>query len=184
MKSLKKEIFSYIKVIAVGLVLAFLMRNFIFSPYVVKGESMLPNLQEENKLVVNKLSHYRGYERFDIIVFHAPDQDARYVKRIIGLPGDTVEMKNDVLYVNGKAYQEPYLKSLKEKHEYGHLFTGDFTLEELTGYDKVPKGYVFVLGDNRTVSKDSRDFGLLAEDQIIGKAVWRLWPFGEAGKVK
>jgi len=182
MSTVKKEMLSLGKVLVLGLVLSLCIKHFIFSPYVVKGASMAPNLQEENKLVVNKLSLGK-YKRFDIIVFQAPDEDEFYVKRVIGLPGDTIRMKNDVLYINGKAYNESYLKTWKESKNKGFTVTHDFTLEELTGHKKVPKGFVFVLGDNRAISKDSRYFGLLPKESVIGKAVFRVWPFTEAGKV-
>ena len=181
MHSVGKEIWSYVKIFLFAIIFAYLINHFLFAPYVVKGQSMHPNLQEENKLVINKLSQFGNYKRFDIIVFHAPDEDARFVKRIIGLPGDTIEMKDDTLYINGKVYDESYLTPHDGKSSIS--YTGDFTLKELTGYDKVPKGSVFVLGDNRAVSKDSRYFGLLSKDKIIGKAVLRIWPFPEAGKL-
>lgn len=182
MQKLLKEIFAYVKVLALGLIFAFIIKHYLFAPYIVEGQSMQPNLQEQNKLVVNKLSQFNDFNRFDIIVFHAPDADARYVKRVIGLPGDTVRMKDDVLYVNGKAYKESYLN---KGEGFGALpYTGDFTLEELTGYKKVPKDSVFVLGDNRTISKDSRYFGMLPKEDIIGKAVLRIWPFAEVGQVE
>lgn len=182
MQTVRKEILSYLKVLALGLIFAFVIKHYLFAPYIVEGQSMQPNLQEQNKLVVNKLSQFTDFNRFDIIVFNAPDADARYVKRVIGLPGDTVRMKDDVLYVNGKAYKESYLN---KSEGYGALpYTGDFTLEELTGYKKVPKGSVFVLGDNRTISKDSRYFGMLPKENIIGKAVLRIWPFTEVGQVE
>jgi len=142
---------------------------------------MLPNLQNGNRLVVSKLSEL---QRFDVIVFHAPDSSEKYIKRIIGLPGDTIEMKDDTLYVNRKAYHEPYLKKLKDQKLEGMLLTGDFTLSEIVGKKVVPEGYVFVLGDNRLLSKDSRHFGLLPIKEIVGKAVLRTWPIDEIGFVK
>ncbi|WLV24932.1 signal peptidase I [Aciduricibacillus chroicocephali] len=182
MNTVGKEIWSFVRIILFAIIFAYIINHFLLAPYVVKGESMHPNLQEENKLVINKLSQFSHYKRFDIIVFNAPDEDARYVKRIIGLPGDTIVMKNDILYINGKAYDESYLQSPSQKA--GLSYTGDFTLEELTGYEKVPKGSLFVLGDNRAVSKDSRYFGLLSKNKIIGKAVFRIWPFTEVGQVQ
>ncbi len=91
------------------------------------------------------------------------------------MPGDTVEYKNDVLYVNGKAMEEPYLKKFKEK-AVGRVLTPDFTLEQITGKTKVPEGQVFVLGDNREVSKDGRMFGFISEDEIVGKGQAVFWP--------
>lgn len=135
---------------------------------------MMPTLRDGNLLIVNK---FGGIQRFDIIVFHANKQED-YVKRVIGLPGDRIAYKNDVLYVNGKPVKEPYLKSHKRKLIDGKL-TGDFTLEEVTGKKTVPKGCVFVLGDNRLSSWDSRHFGFVKMNQIVGKVNARYWPFDE-----
>ncbi|KXG09973.1 signal peptidase I [Anoxybacillus rupiensis] len=184
MSNWKEEIVSWGKAVGIAVIIAVVVRNLIFAPYIVKGESMLPTLQNDNRLIVSKFSKWEGYKHFDIIVFNAPDSKEKYIKRIIGLPGDTVEMKHDTLYINGKAYNEPYLKTWKEKNETEGLVTGDFTLQEITNKKVIPKGYVFVLGDNRLVSKDSRYFGLVPMKDIVGKAVLRIWPVDEAGLVK
>lgn len=175
-KTTKKEIYSWIKSIIFAGVIAFICRYYIFSPSVVVGQSMMPNLQDGNRIIVSKLS---DINRFDEIVFNAPDADEHYVKRVIGLPGDKVEMKNDTLYINGKAYSEPYLKKNKEEIPPMEKLTGDFTLKEITQKNVVPKGYLFVLGDNRRVSKDSRVFGVIPMDSVIGKVKIRFWPFDE-----
>ncbi|RAK21288.1 signal peptidase I [Anoxybacillus vitaminiphilus] len=184
MSKLQEEILSWGKAIVIAIFIALVIRNLFFAPYVVKGESMLPNLQNDNRLIVSKLNKFAGYHRFDIVVFEAPDSSEKYIKRIIGLPGDTVEMKNDTLYINGKAYDEPYLKELKDKKMAGSLLTWDFTLNEVAGKKVIPEGYVFVLGDNRPKSKDSRHFGLLPMKDIVGKAVFRIWPLEQAGLVQ
>lgn len=87
-----------------ALIIAFLVRNFLFSPTVVLGESMSPTFEDDNKVLVNKIS---DIQRFDIAVFDAPDANLYYIKRVIGLPRDTVEVRNDILYINGKAMDEP-----------------------------------------------------------------------------
>ncbi|MEJ9210442.1 signal peptidase I [Bacillus smithii] len=178
MSNPKSEWLSWIKSILFALIISFIIHTFLFSPYIVKGESMSPTLEEGNKLIVNKM---KNIKRFDIVVFHAPDSDEVYVKRVIGLPGDTVEMKDDVLYINGAAYKEPYLNKLKKQYSYLNRFTGDFTLKEITGKEKVPDGKVFVLGDNRLRSNDSRRFGFIDEKDIIGSAVFRAWPLQKIG---
>ncbi|MGE8206295.1 signal peptidase I [Heyndrickxia sp. NPDC080065] len=175
-KDSKKELFSWIKSILLAAIIVFVCRYFVFTPSIVVGQSMEPNLQDGNRIIVSKLSDIK---RFDEIVFHAPDEDEHYVKRVIGLPGDHIEMKNDVLYINGKAYQEPYLKEKKKEIAPMQKLTEDFTLEEYTQKKKIPKGYLFVLGDNRLVSKDSRSFGLIPMDSVIGKVKVRFWPFNE-----
>ncbi|MEK4222532.1 signal peptidase I [Bacillus sp. FSL W8-0116] len=178
MSNPKSEWLSWIKSILFALIISFIIHTFLFSPYIVKGESMSPTLEEGNKLIVNKM---KNIKRFDIVVFHAPNSNEVYVKRVIGLPGDTIEMKNDVLYINGVAYKEPYLNKLKKQYSYLNRFTGDFTLKEITGKEKVPDGKVFVLGDNRLRSNDSRRFGFIDEKDIIGSAVFRAWPLQKIG---
>jgi signal peptidase I len=151
------------------------LRFLCFTNYMVEGKSMMPTLQEGNLLIVNKLSYQIGdIHRFDVVVFHANEKED-YVKRVIGLPGDQIEYKNDVLYINGKKTNEPYLQPYKQKLIDGKL-TGDFTLEELTGKKRVPEGYIFVLGDNRLSSWDSRHFGFVKISQVVGKVDLRYWP--------
>ncbi len=101
-----------------------------------------------------------------------------YVKRIIGLPGDHIEYKHDKLYINGQFVDEPYLEKYKKEIN-GRQLTGDFTLEELTKEKTVPPGYIFVVGDNRLGSWDSRHFGFVKADTVVGKVDLRYWPIQE-----
>ncbi|KFN01732.1 signal peptidase I [Bacillus clarus] len=175
-KNTKKELISWIKTIGITLGIVFIVRGVLFTPSLVQGESMMPTLENNERVLVNKIGYsLNGLDRFDVIVFHGKE-GYDLVKRVIGLPGDTVEYKNDVLYVNGKAMEEPYLKEFKEKTSSGSMLTPDFTLEQKTGKTKVPEGQVFVLGDNRAVSKDSRMFGFISEDEIVGKGQAVFWP--------
>ncbi|MFE8700287.1 signal peptidase I [Cytobacillus sp. FJAT-54145] len=175
-EQIKKEGLEWIKALGIGLIIFVFIRTFFFSNYEVEGESMMPTLQDGNKLVVNKIGYQIGdLDRFDVVVFHA-NKDEDYVKRIIGLPGDTIEYKNDQLFINGKAVQEPYLEKHKQQI-FGAQLTGDFTLSEMTGEEVVPEGQVFVLGDNRLGSWDSRHFGFVPVDQVVGKVNLRYWPF-------
>jgi signal peptidase I len=142
---------------------------------IVNGLSMMPTLHDHDRMIVNKLSYKIGEpKRFDIIVFHA-EEDKDYIKRVIGLPGDRIEYKNDTLYVNGKAYKEPYLDDYKKQVIDGPL-TEPFTLEEITGKETVPEGYLFVMGDNRRYSKDSRHIGFIPMDKVVGKTNIVYWP--------
>jgi signal peptidase I len=111
----KSETFEWVKSFMVAIVL---VRTFFFSPIVVDGHSMDPTLQDKDRMVVTKIGEPK---RFDIIVFHAPD-GRDYIKRVIGLPGDSIEYKNDVLYINGKAYNEPYLEKYKKGWNFNILF--------------------------------------------------------------
>ncbi|WP_059173959.1 signal peptidase I [Bacillus sp. FJAT-27445] len=180
MEKKKSETYEWIKSIIVALVLVLIVRSFILTPIVVKGDSMNPTLQEKDRMIVTKTAEP---ERFDIVVFHAPD-GKQYIKRVIGLPGDRIEYINDVLYVNGKAYDEPYLKSFKEKISQGTL-TGSFTLKETAvGTETVPKGHLFVLGDNRRYSKDSRGIGAIPLEKIIGTTNIVYYPIKEIKIIK
>ncbi|WP_066056601.1 signal peptidase I [Robertmurraya korlensis] len=168
----KKEVYSWVKSIVFALIVAIICRNFLFSPAIVYGESMLPTFQEHDRLLLSKVSEI---QRFDLVVFNAPDSDERYIKRVIGLPGDIVEVKDDTLYINGKQIEEPYLEDIKKDLLFDKL-TGDFTLEELTGEAVVPEGTLFVMGDNRLHSKDSRFFGPIPISSLIGEVKLQIYP--------
>jgi signal peptidase I len=179
-ESWKKEVKEWMKAFGIGLIIFVFIRTFFFSNYVVEGESMMPTLQDGNKLVVNKIGYQIGdFNRFDVIVFHA-NEDEDFVKRIIGLPGDKIVYEDEQLFINGKKYAEPFLEQYR-KEVLGGRITGDFTLEELTGEKVVPKDHLFVLGDNRLGSWDSRHFGFITVDQVVGKVNLRYWPIEELG---
>lgn len=174
-KSLSKEILSWVWPILIAVVIAVLCRQFLFSPVTVKGESMEPTYENNNKIIISKTSQV---DRFDIIVFESPVEDDHYIKRVIGLPGDTVKVKNDKLYVNGKEYNEAYLKAgIQDYQEMGENFTKDFTLKEVTGETKVPKDTYFVLGDNRQNSSDSREYGFIDKSAVTGEVKFQFYPF-------
>jgi signal peptidase I len=171
----KNETFEWVKSILGALVIAFIIRSFFFTPIVVDGKSMNPTLQDKDRMVVTKIGEP---ERFDIVVFHAPD-GRDYIKRVIGLPGDSIDFKNDVLYINGKAYKEPYLEKYKKRFNDGTL-TYSFTLRETAvGSDTVPKDSLFVMGDNRRHSKDSRDIGAIPLEKVIGTTNVVYYPIKE-----
>jgi signal peptidase I len=174
----KKEGMEWVKAFAIGIIIFAFIRTFFFSNYIVEGESMMPTLQEGNKLVVNKLGyHIADLNRFDVIVFHANEKED-FVKRIIGLPGDKIEYKKDQLYINGKKYQESFLTVYKQETP-GIKLTEDFSLKDKTGENTVPEGKLFVMGDNRLGSWDSRHFGFISASQVVGKVDLRYWPLKE-----
>ncbi|MFD2657740.1 MULTISPECIES: signal peptidase I [Gracilibacillus] len=172
----KKRIWSIVRIVVIALVLAFFFRSYLFASYVVNGKSMEPTLHDGNLLMVNKIVYdLKDINRFDVIVFHANDKED-YVKRVIGKPGDHIAYQDDRLYINGEAIDEPYLDPYREPNK---VLTEDFTLEEITGEEVVPEGNLFVLGDNRTKSYDSRAIGFVKEETVVGKVDIRYWPMSE-----
>lgn len=173
---MKKYNFRRILLVAVVLIAVFFIaRSFLFENYVVNGKSMEPTLYDGNLMMVNTLaSDVTNIHRFDVIVFHATAEND-YVKRVIGLPGETIEYKNDQLFVNGEYVDENFLSEEKEAAASGML-TEDFTLLEITGEHKIPEDQVFVLGDNRRDSLDSRSIGFVPAEEIVGKVDITYWP--------
>ncbi|WP_340084923.1 signal peptidase I [Siminovitchia sp. FSL H7-0308] len=177
-ESTKEEIVSWMKSLAFAVIITLVCRQFLFSPITVFGESMSPSFEDHDKVIISKTSKI---QRFDVVVFDAPDnENEHYIKRVIGLPGDSIEMKNDTLYINGKRFKEPYLTENKENNPF-HKLTEDFSLQEKTGKAKVPEQMLFVMGDNRLNSKDSRTFGLISYDAVIGEVKFRIYPFEAFG---
>ena len=152
---------------------------FLGRPFTVSGASMYPTLHNGDRMVLFKVG---DIHRFDVVILKAPDENVEYIKRVIGMPGDTIEMKSGVLYINGKKVDQPFINT--EALAKQTVFMDDFTLESLTGESKVPEGKYFVLGDNRGVSKDSRMIGFIDRSAIEGKAVFTIWPFGRIGGQK
>lgn len=177
-----KELMSWIVPIAIGLLLALLIKQFGFQFVRVDGPSMQPNLQNNERVVCLKQAKiHRG----SVVVFDANGVDPQvsvkteYVKRVIGLPGDTVEAKNGNLYVNGKKVNQSYIS--KSERSSG---TGMWTLHSISqenswvshnGAYKVPKGEYFVLGDHRSVSNDSRYWGFVPKSKIVGVVKVGFW---------
>lgn len=156
-----KEAIPYIIIILVVV----LIRVFIITPVRVDGSSMKNTLKDNDILLLYKLG---SIKRNDIVVLDESYDNEIIIKRIIGLPGETVAIKNGKIYINNKEYDD--------KFAYG----------ETSDYDKITLGddEYFILGDNRIVSKDSRYFGPVKEKEIIGKAIFRLFPFNKIGKLK
>lgn len=159
-----KELKSWIIALISALVFVFICRNFIFTPVKVVGQSMQPTYENQDRIIVSKVGQIK---HFDTIVFHSPIEKEDYIKRVIGLPDDTIEIQDDALYINGHKYDEPYLQEKKK-----HLLPNQKLTENLK--IKVPKGHIFVLGDNRQKSTDSRQLGCISEEAVIGKAILRF----------
>lgn len=143
---------------------------FLYQPVKVEGTSMLPELRDQERIFVNKFV-YRIEEihRKDIVVFWYPkDRRKSYIKRVIGMPGDTVEGRQGVVYINSKPLSEPYLiPKYFDRNDFGPTL--------------VTAGHYYVLGDHRNQSNDSRVWGLVPEENIYGKAVFRYWPVAKIG---
>lgn len=159
----RRALLEIIETILLALFL-FLAINFVSARIRVDGVSMEPTFQLGDYVVVNRLAYRAGdIERGDVVVFPAPNSpEIDYIKRVIALPGDRIAIYNGAVVVNGTTLQEPYILELQ----------GGNYAERI-----VPAGYVFVMGDNRNNSDDSRSWGFLAVEDIIGKAVFRYWPF-------
>ncbi|RDW19922.1 signal peptidase I [Oceanobacillus chungangensis] len=174
----KNKIWKITLVLLVVVFTVISLRPILFASYIVDGKSMEPTLHDGNLLMVNKVIYNLAEaDRFDVIVFHANKRED-YVKRVIGLPGDQIEYKNDKLYINGKYMEEEFLK-FHAKASNTRPFTENFTLEEITGETTVPDGQLFVMGDNRQDSLDSRSFGFVSIEQLVGKVDAMYWPISE-----
>ena len=162
-KVLKSTLPYIIIVIVVALI-----RTFIITPVQVEGLSMYSTLDDKEILLLKKYD--KNYSRFDVVVFNY--NNTKLIKRVIGVPGDTVEYKDNKLYINDKYVKEPFLTNNQE--------TTNFKLTDI-GYEKIPKGYYFVMGDNRTNSTDSRIIGLVSKNDIEGTTDFVIFPFDKFG---
>jgi signal peptidase I len=166
-------------VIGGALLVALIVRTFLVQPFWIPSASMEPTLHEGDRVLVNKLSYdLHDVHHGDVIVFERPDEpnDVPHpeneipdlIKRVIGLPGDTLQARDGVVYLNGERLDEPYLAP-------------DTPTTDLDTPVTVPEGHVFVMGDNRTNSHDSRKFGPIPESSIVGRAFLRIYPLDDIG---
>lgn len=176
MKKIIEELIPYVVIIIVVVII----RTFIVTPVIVRGDSMDETLHDGEVLILNKISYrFSDIERYDIVVIKDEDDDY-IIKRVIGMPGDNIEYKNNKLYINGKKVNKSFTKDETE----------DFDLEEICDInedeceDGIPEGKYLVLGDNRDISADSRIKGLIDEKQIMGKTTIRLWPLTKLNIIK
>ena len=173
-KSVKQEIFEWVMVIVVAAALAFVVRTFIFEPVRVDGSSMLNTLTNNDFMIATKYDYLMGDpERFDVVICDYPNtSDGKYrVKRVIGLPGDTVELVAGELYINGEHIEQDF--DMTDNQAYFGPYV-------------VPEDHYFVMGDNRNNSKDSRStmVGALPRSMIRGHVRVVIFPFSDAGVVK
>jgi signal peptidase I len=159
--------------IVAALVIAIVIRTFVFQAFYIPSESMVPTLKVGDRVLVNKLSYkLHDPRRGDIVVFKAPEGAATaeikdLVKRLVGLPGETIEGRDGKIYINGRELNEPYLP--------------DGVKARTFGPEKVPADHYYMLGDNRQYSKDSTFFGPIERKDLIGRAFMRIWPLSHLG---
>lgn len=163
----QNEWFEWGKAIFIAVLLAFILRTFIFATSIVEGESMYPALEDGERIIFNKIVYIVSEPaRGDIVIIQHPQKN--YVKRIIGLPNETIEMEDHILYIDGVAQESSFVD------EYETKLTGNF------GPIHVPEDSYFVMGDNRAISKDSRNgLGFINRADIIGRSEFIIYPFSE-----
>ncbi len=170
-ESVKNEAIDLIKTFLISAVCVFVCVNFIVRPVRVKGSSMYPTLKDGDyafsNIIGTKISEFK---RFDIVVIYVPEKKEYLVKRIIGLPNETVSYEDDKLYINGEYVEEPFLDT-EYRNEYDGTFTEGVT-EITLGDDEY-----YCLGDNRPNSRDSRYYGTFSKSQFTSKGLLILWPF-------
>ena len=166
---------SWVRDLAFSVMIAVVLIVFIYQPVKVEGTSMMPTLTDQERIFINKFTYHFGLgniERGDMVVFWFPlDPTKSYIKRVIGIPGDTVSVDAGQVYVNGQALAEKYVP--EEYHD-------RVSWEE----HSVPPDEYFVLGDHRSSSSDSRTWGFVKRDAIYGKAVFVYWPLKSMGRLQ
>jgi signal peptidase I len=168
-RSTLRNVIEWVAIIAAALVVAIVIKTFLFQAFYIPSESMEPTLRPNDRVLVNKLSYkMHAIHRGDIVVFKRPPTEASdptikdLIKRVIGLPGDTIEERGGLVFINGVQLKEPYLPA--------------GTVTNTLPVTKVGKDQYFVMGDNRTNSKDSRFIGTIPKSLIVGRAFIRVWP--------
>jgi signal peptidase I len=177
LSKMKQELLSWVKLILTSVVVVILLHQFGFNLTIVKGQSMSPTLHDGERLFVNRAVFLWGNPKIeDIVILKEPDfsgfGDPYLVKRVVALAGDVIEIRQGELYRNGQKVTEVYTDLKIEDGDYGP--------------DTVASGHVFVMGDNRGMgnSKDSRYFGQVPVDLVVGRADYRLWPFEQVGELQ
>jgi signal peptidase I len=177
---LKNELWEWAKALLLAIGLVLVIRWLLFAPFIVEGPSMEPNFHTGERLIVNKLIYdLRVPQRGEVVVFKATESKD-FIKRVVGLPGESVKVEGDKVYVNGTPIEEPYLKeALDAAAKNGTSYNTRTNYKE----QEVPAGSLFVMGDNRSNSFDSRDIGFIRLEDIIGRAELVFWPLPDIGLV-
>ena len=179
--STNRTILEYVVLAVVAIAVALLIQAFLVKPYRIPSPSMEDTLLIGDRVLVDRISwRFSEPQRGDIVVFHSPVPGPVLIKRIIGMPGDTMSLRDGAVYVNGQRLSEPYVRRVNGQPEPSDPFDTGLPWSLQQPY-KVPAGSYFLMGDNRTDSGDSRAFGPVARDQIVGRAFARYWPPGRIG---
>lgn len=170
-KSTSRFLIELIEIVLVAFALSWVLRSYVIEARKIPTGSMLPTIQLEDRVIVDKFffKHFDHISPGDIIVFHPPPSahaTEDFIKRVVGLPGDKIEIRNHTTYVNGQPLYEPYVLE-KSNNDFGPIV--------------VPANSVFVMGDNRNNSADSREWGFLPMENITGRTLFRYWPIGQIG---
>ncbi|CAM3495504.1 signal peptidase I [Marinicrinis lubricantis] len=166
-----KEVKEWVISIAAAFIIAILIQNYAVAQTQVEQDSMQNTLFEGQRLIEDKITYYfQNPKQGDVVIISGSEYEHRLVKRVIGLPGDVIDMKDGNVYVNDEQLEEPYAKGVT----YPNGMTVPYT---------VPKDHYFVLGDNRQISLDSRALGPIHEDDIEGRVIFRIWPLSEFGSI-
>ncbi|WP_259391567.1 signal peptidase I [Paenibacillus sp. 1011MAR3C5] len=185
-----KEIIEWIKALVIAVVLVFFIRQFLFSPFIVDGPSMEPNFESGERLIVNKILYTFREPKFgEVVVFDVPEQGRKFIKRVIGVPGDKIKLEGDNLYINDQLVEETYIKeAIEEAHARGELYNGDGTSynfpNDLVQEMVVPEGTIFAMGDHRDNSTDSRMIGFVEDKEVVGRADVIFWPLDKISFIK
>jgi signal peptidase I len=176
-----RTILEYVVLAVVAVAVALLIQAFLVKPYRIPSASMEDTLLIGDRVLVDRISwRFSQPERGDIVVFHPPFDGPVLIKRIIGLPGNEISLNGGFVYVNGKRLDEPYVRRIDGRQEPSEPFSNGLPWSLQEPY-KVPAGSYFVMGDNRTDSGDSREFGPIKRGQFVGRAFAKYWPPGRIG---
>ena len=172
-----KRILDTLQPIVMAFAVFMMIYLFLFQPHKVDGSSMYPNFHDKEYILTDKVSYRKGSpQRGDVVIFHAPPPaNSDYIKRIVGLPGETIMVKSGYVFINGQRLPELYLPTTFLTLEKSFLRDG-------VPY-QIPAGYYMMFGDNRNYSSDSRELGPISKSAIVGKAWVRYWPADKIGLV-
>jgi signal peptidase I len=163
----------WVRDLLISAVASIFIITFLYQPVRVEGTSMLPRLEDRDRLFINKFAyHFSAIERGDVVVFHYPrDPEKSYIKRVVGLPGDRLRIDHGTVFINGYPQSENYVpEDFRDSRSYAEIV--------------VPENTYFMMGDHRSISSDSREFGPVDRSLIYGKAVFVYWPTRDAGVVR